>query len=410
MNKLHVLDGCRRSCRERVGLRRRRSPLRSRRAVQQRGCAALPSLPFSLIHLCPLPSVAVSSPGCVGVVQRPFLRRAIRPGRCWSAVRFLVADEADAPSKFSPARYIAPTVRSERMGERRIGAPGDLGGSMDGTRIRLLGPVDLLRDGVPGDVPGRSLRTLLAVLSLRIDEVVSRDQLVEALWPGRAPATAVNTLQRHLSSLRGLLTSVATISARPPGYVLSPLPITAADATDVRVAERLVAKSRQSLDPVEQAVLLREALALWRGDALGGVVGSAYLSGQVERLARLRSEAQRSLFRARIAQGGGADLVGELEDLLCGAPYDEQLHCQLMLALYRAGRQAEALAVARRLREVLAAELGIDPGSAVRDLETAILRQDAALAGPGAGRARLPAQLPSTIARFTGRPHANAEL
>ena len=281
---------------------------------------------------------------------------------------------------------------------------------MDGTRIRLLGPVDLLRDGVPGDVPGRSLRTLLAVLSLRIDEVVSRDQLVEALWPGRAPATAVNTLQRHLSSLRGLLTGVATISARPPGYVLSPLPITTADATDVRVAERLVAKSRQSLDPVEQAVLLREALALWRGDALGGVVDSAYLSGQVERLARLRSEAQRSLFRARIAQGEGADLVGELEDLLCGAPYDEQLHCQLMLALYRAGRQAEALAVARRLREVLAADLGIDPGSAVRDLETAILRQDAALAGPVAGRARLPAQLPSTIAGFTGRRHEIADL
>ena len=173
---------------------------------------------------------------------------------------------------------------------------------------------------MPDDVPGRSLRTLLAVLSLRIDEVVSRDQLIEALWPGRAPATAVNTLQRHLSSLRGLLTGVATISARPPGYVLAPLPITTADATDVRVAERLVAKSRQSLDPVEQAVLLREALALWRGDALGGVVDSAYLSGQVERLARLRSEAQRSLFRARIAQGEGADLVGELEDLLCGGP------------------------------------------------------------------------------------------
>ena len=281
---------------------------------------------------------------------------------------------------------------------------------MDGTRIRLLGPVDLLRDGVPDDVPGRSLRTLLAILSLRIDEVVSRGQLVEALWPGCAPATAVNTLQRHLSSLRGLLTGVATISARPPGYVLSPVPTTMADATDVRAAERLIAKSRQSLDPIEQAALLRGALALWRGDALGGVVDSAYLSGQIERLARLRSEAQRGLVRARIAHGEGADLVGELEDLLSGAPYDEQLHCQLMLALYRAGRQAEALAVARRLREVLAADLGIDPGSAVRDLETAILRQDAALAGPVAGRARLPAQLPSTIPGFTGRRHEIADL
>ena len=157
---------------------------------------------------------------------------------------------------------------------------GDLGGSMDGTRIRLLGPADLLRDGVPDDVPGRSLRTLLAILSLRIDQVVSRDQLVAALWPGRAPATAVNTLQRHLSSLRRLLSGVATISARPPGYVLSPVPATTADVTDVRVAERLVAKSRQSLEPVEQAVLLRKALALWRGDALGGAVDSAYLCGQ----------------------------------------------------------------------------------------------------------------------------------
>ena len=176
---------------------------------------------------------------------------------------------------------------------------------MDGTRIRLLGPVDLLRDGVPEDVPGRSLRTLVAVLSLRIGEVVSRDQLVEALWPGCAPATAVNTMQRHVSSLRGLLTGVASISARPPGYVLSPVPATTAEATDVRVAERLVAKSRQSPDPVEQVVLLREVLALWRGEALGGVVDSAYLSSQVERLTRLRSEAQRSLFRARIALGEG---------------------------------------------------------------------------------------------------------
>ncbi|HET7014568.1 MAG TPA: BTAD domain-containing putative transcriptional regulator [Streptosporangiaceae bacterium] len=281
---------------------------------------------------------------------------------------------------------------------------------MDGTRIRLLGPVDLLRNGVPDDVPGRSLRTLVAVLSLRIGEVVSRDQLVEALWPGTAPATAVNTMQRHVSSLRGLLTGVASISARPPGYVLSPVPTTSAEATDVRVAERLVAMSRQSPDPVEQAVLLREALGLWRGDALGGVVDSAYLSGQTERLTRLRSEAQRGLVQARIAQGEGADLVGELEDLVAGAPYDEQLHCQLMLALYRAGRQAEALAVARRLREVMAADLGIDPGSAVRELETSILRQDVALTGPVAGRARVPAQLPSTIAGFTGRRHEIAEL
>jgi DNA-binding SARP family transcriptional activator/tetratricopeptide (TPR) repeat protein len=283
---------------------------------------------------------------------------------------------------------------------------------MDGTRIRLLGPVDLLRDGVPEDVPGRSLRTLVAVLSLRIGEVVSRDQLVEALWPGRAPATAVNTMQRHLSSLRGLLTGAATISARPPGYVLSPAPATAAGATDVRVAERLVTMSRQSLDPVEQAVLLREALALWRGEALGGVVDSVYLSGQAERLARLRSEAQRSLVRARIAQGEGADLVGELEDLLSGAPYDEQLHCQLMLVLYRAGRQAEALAAARRLREVMAEDLGLDPGPAVRDLETSILRQDAALAGQAAGRprTRAPAQLPSTVAGFTGRRPEIADL
>jgi DNA-binding SARP family transcriptional activator/tetratricopeptide (TPR) repeat protein len=281
---------------------------------------------------------------------------------------------------------------------------------MDGIRIRLLGPVDLLRDGVPGEVPGRSLRTLLAMLSLRIDEIVSLDQLVEVLWPGSAPATAANTLQRHLSSLRGVLTGVATISARPPGYVLSPLPAMTADATDVRVAERLIAKSRQSPDPAEQVVLLREALALWRGDALGGVVDSAYLSGQMERLARLRSEAQRNLVQARIARGEGADLVGELEDLLSGAPYDEQLHCQLMLALYRAGRQADALAVARRLREVLAADLGIDPGSAVRDLETAILRQDAALAGPVARRTHSPAQLPGTIAGFTGRRREIAGL
>src|SRR6185437_7112951 len=104
-------------------------------------------------------------------------------------------------------------------------------------------------------------------------------------------------MQRHVSSLRGLVVGVASINARPPGYVLAPVAGTT-EATDVRVAERLVAMSRQSTDPVGQAALLREALGLWRGEALGGVVDSAYLSGQAERLTRLRSQAQRDLVRA----------------------------------------------------------------------------------------------------------------
>jgi DNA-binding SARP family transcriptional activator/tetratricopeptide (TPR) repeat protein len=289
--------------------------------------------------------------------------------------------------------------------------------AMDARQIRLLGPVDLLVDGGSRAVPGRTLQTLLAVLSLRTGEVVAADLLADELWGDRPPSTAANTLQRHVSSLRALLGGLATITAQPPGYVLVPIR-GQAEITDVVVADRLVHEAATTADLEARVAALRDALSLWRGNPLAGVADDGFLSGRAAALARQRMFVHRAWVRARIALGEGVELLAELHDLIVQEPYDEELHGGLMVALYRAGRQAEALAVARNLRASLADDLGIDPGAAIRDLEAAILRQDPSLtpgswAPPGPSLrepARAPAQLPVGVAGFTGRHDEIAEL
>ena len=241
-------------------------------------------------------------------------------------------------------------------------------------------------DGVSRPVRGLRRKAVLAVLALHRDQIVSTDRLVDVVWGESAPATPANTLQSHVSHLRQVLGSRAAILARPPGYVLD----LGADGTDVQVAERLVEEGTRAADPAEGARRLRAALALWRGPPLVDVAGLPWLEAQAERLDQLWLQAQRVLVEVRLALGEHALLVPDLQMLTRERPFDEQLHGQLMLALYRAGRQSEALAAYHRLQRSLVEELGIDPGQALREMEAAILRQDPAL-DPGRATITAPA-------------------
>jgi DNA-binding SARP family transcriptional activator len=274
-------------------------------------------------------------------------------------------------------------------------------------RVRLLGPVEVVVGG--GSLPVRGLRrrAVLATLALHAGETVDTGRLVDAVWGQAAPPTALNTLQSHVSYLRKLLGSKDAILGRPPGYALS----LGDDGTDVQLAERLLGQGMRAADPVQGARCLREALALWRGRPLADVTELVWLAEQAARLDLLRQRVQRALSVARLAAGEHAQLVPDLEQMAADHPLDEQIRGHLMLALYRSGRQADALAVYQALRRTLAEELGIDPSQAMRDLETAVLRQDPSLDPPIPGvtlapalpAAPVPAQLPPTVAGFAGR-------
>jgi DNA-binding SARP family transcriptional activator/tetratricopeptide (TPR) repeat protein len=289
--------------------------------------------------------------------------------------------------------------------------------------VRLLGPVDVVVDDEPRPVHGLRRKAVLATLALHNGEVVSTGRLVDVVWGRTAPSTALNTLQSHVSHLRSVLGNKAAILAHPPGYLLNP----DAGDTDVRQAERLLQQGTRAADPAGGIGHLTAALALWRGQPLADVDGSVWLEEQAGRLDLLSVQVKRALTEARLAAGEHAQLVPELEQMVAANPLDEQICAQLMLALYRSGRQADALAVYHRLRGTLGEELGLDPSQALRDLETAILRQDPALAaptapvslpqarpaaGPAAGvpTPPVPAQLPPAVPAFAGRCEELASL
>jgi hypothetical protein len=203
------------------------------------------------------------------------------------------------------------------------------------------------------------------------------------------------------------------ILARSPGYVFN----LGEGDTDVRCVERLLQQGKQATGASEAVQRLGEALALWRGVPLADVTGLAWLEDQAERLDELRLQVRRMLVEARLSAGEHAQLVPGLEQMLAETPLDEQLHAMLMVALYRAGRQADALTAYHRLRHILGEELGIDPGQRLRELQAAILRQDPSLDAPAPTPAALtpaaavpvmrqaptPAQLPSAVAGLAGR-------
>ncbi|WP_329092330.1 BTAD domain-containing putative transcriptional regulator [Streptosporangium sp. NBC_01469] len=258
---------------------------------------------------------------------------------------------------------------------------GALDGDPEPVLVRLLGPVDVVVGDDVLPVSGLRRKAVVSALALRAGGVVDADRLIDAVWDGRPPATATNTLQSHMSYLRRLLGVPGAIVARPPGYVLT----LDAVATDVRMAESLIERGTGETDPAARASTLKAALELWRGRPLEDVAGLSWFKEQAARLERLRHGAGRGLAEARLALGKHLELVPELESLVEPYPYDEDLHGLLMVALYRGGRQTDALAVYHRLRDRLLDELGIDPRLPLRELETAILRQDPSLDLPAPG-------------------------
>ena len=295
-------------------------------------------------------------------------------------------------------------------------------------RVRLLGPLDVVVSGTIRPVTGLRRKAILAVLSLRAGEIVSTNRLADIVWGDCPPTTPVNTLQSHVSHLRTVLGSRAAILARPPGYVLDADDVT----TDMRLAERLLHRATGApgaADSVQRIRELQEALALWRGRPLADLAGIPWLEDQAHRLDLLQQQIRHALADARLAAGEHTQLLPDLDQMAADHPLDERIHAQLMVALYRSGRQADALAAYRRLRITLKEQLGIDPGQALRDLETDILRQDASLslalpvtvAGRSLGaeaasvpRPRLalpaPAELPPSPGGFAGRDAELASL
>ncbi len=255
--------------------------------------------------------------------------------------------------------------------------------------FRVLGPLEALDGGQSVDLPRRKHRALLAALLLHAPEPVSPDRLIEELWGESPPRTARDALQNYVSLLRKALGADVLVT-REAGYVLDVAP----DQIDLGRFERLCAEARAAADVAERAGSLREALGLWRGPPLADIAYEPFAALEIARLEELRLAAREELIDAELELGRHADLVPELELLVQEHPFDERLRGQLMLALYRAGRQAEALEAYQEARRELDEELGLEPGTPLRELEQAILRHDPALG--------MPATVPATaISRRT---------
>jgi YVTN family beta-propeller protein len=245
--------------------------------------------------------------------------------------------------------------------------------------FRILGPVEVRDDGHVVRLGGGKQRAVLALLLLNTNRVVASERMIELLWGERPPATAATALHGHISSLRKAL-GPEVIVTRPPGYVLE----TAIGELDLERFEWLWAEGREALergDPARGAERLRAALALWHGEALSDIGFEPFVQAEATRLEGLRLDAVQDRIDADLATGRGPELVGELERLVAAEPLRERLWAQLMLALYRSGRQTEALDAYRRVRRQLVSELGIEPGPELRDLEGRILAHDPALGG-----------------------------
>lgn len=245
--------------------------------------------------------------------------------------------------------------------------------------FRVLGPLEVREGGRPLPLGGGKEAALLALLLLRAGETLSIDRLIDALWGERPPASAAKSVHVYVSHLRRALGG--RLVTRGRGYALE----LGDDELDLRRFEELVAEGRKLRSegrPSEAATALSTALSLWRGRPLAGLEHEEFVSAEVERLEELRLEAIEERIDARLEFGEAAALVSELDALVRAHPLRERLRGQLMLALYRSGRQAEALNLYRQGRRELAEELGLEPGRAISDLEQAILRQDRALDSP----------------------------
>ena len=271
--------------------------------------------------------------------------------------------------------------------------------------LRLLGPVQAIRDGQELPLGGPRQRAVLALLVLEAGRVVPAGRLVEELWRGDPPPGAAKTLRSHISRVRAVLRPDAELVARGGGYAL----VIEAGQLDGERFEGLFGAGQVALGRGEATVAaerFKGALALWRGRALADVLDIAPLALESRRLEELRLTALEGRIEAELDLGLHAQLVGELETLVAEHPLRERLWRQLVLALYRCERQADALATYRRARDLLAGELGLEPSEELRQLEQAVLRQQVPPVAQRPGQHNLPAQLTS----FVGREHELAEL
>jgi predicted ATPase/DNA-binding SARP family transcriptional activator len=277
--------------------------------------------------------------------------------------------------------------------------------------FRILGPLEVSRDGEPCDLGARKHRALLALLLLHANEVVSVDRLIDELWGEAPPATAPKALQVYVSGLRRAI-GRDVLATRAPGYMLS----VDEGELDLWRFERLAGEGRKALaagDPARAAAALGRALGLWRGPPLADLAYEPFAQTAIARLEELRLACLEDRIEADLALGRHAELVAELEALIREDPLRERLQAQLMLALYRSDRQAEALEVYRAARRVLSEELGIEPADELQRLQRAVLSHDPGLALPTevkpaqAGPAR---RLPVAPSPIVGRERELAEV
>ena len=273
-------------------------------------------------------------------------------------------------------------------------------------RFAVLGPLEVTDSG--GRVlalGGRRQRSVLALLLLHAGAVVSNERFIDELWGEHTPASARKTLQTYVSRLRNVLGQNVLVT-RPGGYMLAPHD----GEFDLECFESLVATGRRALagaDPGEAAELLSRALALWRGAPLSDLSLEPFAQGEIARLVESRMAALEDRIDADLALGKSAALVGELEALVRDHPLRERLRAQLMLALYRGGRQADSLDAYQRTRDHLTRELGLEPGAALRSLQQAILNQDPSLSVGVPDRGQTPRHRRSDLTpRLTDREQA----
>src|SRR5438034_907611 len=256
--------------------------------------------------------------------------------------------------------------------------------------FRILGPLEVLADGRAVELGGQKQRGLLAILLLEGKRVVATDRLIDALWEEEPPETALKALQVYVSQLRKVL-GKERLQTKAPGYLLR-----------VEEGELDLERFRQLHEERRHA----EALSLWRGGSLADFGSQRFARSEIARLDELRLTCLEDRLDDDLAAGRHSELVGELNALVGAHPLRQRVRAQLMLALYRSGRDAEALAVYQDVRRELIEELGIEPGRELRDLHRAILKQDPAL--------DLVAEYTSVVeagrAVFVGRERELAEL
>ena len=244
--------------------------------------------------------------------------------------------------------------------------------------FRILGPIEVAGDRGAIRLGGTRQRATLAILLLNANRVVPIDRLADDLYAGTPPVSAVKQVQRQISDLRKEPGLADAIETRSPGYLVR----VAQGQLDLLAFERLVSEAAEALagdEPRRAADLLRSALGLWRGPPLADLAYESFAQPAIERLEELRLAALEQRIDAELELGQHAELVGELDELVAWHPLRERFRGQLMVALYRAGRQAEALDAYRAARTALVSEFGIEPGPELQELERQILRQDPAL-------------------------------